>query len=78
MWFYPEEAQAQPCLLNIRATMLSLLEDQVPGWHDSPQMEPKGWLAAGRASGVDGRGGSESACPPEFHIHKDVTCVNMS
>lgn len=44
--FYPEEDQAQPCLLNIRAPMLSLLKNQVPGWRDSPQLEPKGSLLA--------------------------------
>lgn len=26
--------------------MLSLLENQVPGWRDSPQLEPKGSLLA--------------------------------
>jgi len=46
VWFYPEEAQAQPCLLKIRAIMLSPLKNQVPRWHDSPQLEPKGLLLA--------------------------------
>lgn len=46
VWFYPEEAQAQPCLLKTWATMLSPLKNQVPRWHDSPQPEPKGLLLA--------------------------------
>lgn len=54
VWFYPEEAQAQPCLLKIRATLLSPLKNQVPGWRDSPQPEPG--LAAGRAGRSSARG----------------------
>lgn len=62
VWFYPEEAQAQPCLLKTWATMLSPLKNQVPRWHDSPQLEPKGLLLAslGVAPVLMTQAGSES------------------
>lgn len=57
--------------------MLSLVKNRVPRWRGSPQMEPKG-SRLGVALLVMTRLGSESVCPPEFHIHKDITCVRMS
>lgn len=65
VWFYPEEDQAQPCLLNIWATMLSLLKNQVPRWHDSPEMEPKGLLLAWLGvTGSDDTGREWISLPP--------------